>query len=174
MKKSLLLIALMLLVAVPAMAARVSSVPITHDEALVYQAYPGNSEGTDLEFLGYLGTGEDVITAVPGVLSIVPGENWANFVGAAQETPAIAYTIKNVVLCKQTPSIIQCADVFPAKKICQQGTPNIRLWWPLMYEVPEPSGRSPSCTEPAFPTTMTAQAARTPPATSTLKYGHGR
>jgi hypothetical protein len=136
MKKSLLLIALMLLVAVPAMAARVSSVPITHDEALVYQAYPGNSEGTDLEFLGYLGTGLDVITAVPGVLSIVPGENWENFVGAAQEDPAIAYTIKNVVLCKQTPSIIQCADVFPAKKICQQGTPNIRLWWPLMYELP--------------------------------------
>lgn len=136
MKKSLLLIALMLLVAVPAMAARVSSVPITHETSLVYQAYPGDSDDTDLEFLGYLGTGEDVITAVPGVLSIVPGENWENFVGAAQEDPAVGYTIKNVVLCKQTPSIIQCADIFPAKTICQQGTPNIRLWWPLMYEVP--------------------------------------
>ncbi len=136
MKKSLLLIALMLLVAVPAMAARVASVPITHETSLVYQAYPGNSDGTDLEFLGYLGTGEDVITAVPGVLSIVPGDNWENFVGAAQEDPAVPYTIKNVVLCKQTPSVIQCADIFPAKTICQQGTPNIRLWWPLMYEAP--------------------------------------
>lgn len=136
MKKSLLLIALLLVVTLPAMAARVASVPIVHEPDLVYQAYPGDSNGTDLEFLGYLGTGEDVISSVPGVLSIVPGENWENFVGAAQEDPAVPYTIKNVVLCKQTPSIIQCADVFPAKLVCQQGTPNIRLWWPLMYEVP--------------------------------------
>ncbi len=136
MKKSLALMALLLLVAVHAMAARVASVPITHDLEFVYQAYEGDSNGTDLEFLGYLGTGEDVINAVPGVLSIVPGENWSNFVGAAQETSGVSYTIKNVVLQKQTPSIIQCADVFPAKLISQQGTPNIRLWWPLMYEVP--------------------------------------
>jgi len=136
MKKSLALIALLLLIAIPAMAARVASVPITHEIDLVYQAYDGDSNGTDLEFLGYNGTGEDVIGAVPGVLSIVPGENWENFVGAAQEDPEVAYTIKNVVLCKEHPSIIQCADVFPAGIICQQGTPNIRLWWPLMYEVP--------------------------------------
>ena len=136
MKKSLALIALLLLVAIPAMAARVASIPITHEPDLVYQAYDGDSNGTDVEFLGYNGTGADVITAVPGVLSIVPGTNWANFVGAAQEDPAVGYTIKNVVLCKEHPSIIQCADVFPAGIICQQGTPNIRLWWPLMYEVP--------------------------------------
>ena len=136
MKKSLVLIALLLLIAIPAMAARVASIPITHEPDLVYQAYDGDSDGTDVEFLGYNGTGADVITAVPGVLSIVPGTNWANFVGAAQEDPAVGYTIKNVVLCKEHPSIIQCADVFPAGTICQQGTPNIRLWWPLMYEVP--------------------------------------
>jgi len=134
MKKSLALVALLLLIAVPAMAARVATVPITHEISFVYQAYAGDSNGTDLEFLGYLGTGADVITAVPGVLSIVPGTNWSNFIGAAQAQ--VAYTIKNVVLQKQTPSIIQCADVFPAKLISQQGTPNIRLWWPLMYEVP--------------------------------------
>lgn len=134
MKKSLALLALLLLVAVPAMAARVATVPITHEVDLVYQCYPGDSNENNVEFLGYLGTGADVITAVPGVLSIVPGENWENFVGAAQVD--VPYTIKNVVLCKQHPSIIQCADVFPADMICQQGTPNIRLWWPLMYEVP--------------------------------------
>lgn len=136
MKKSLALIALMLLIAIPAMAARVASIPITHETQFVFQAYDGDSEGTDLEFAGYLGTEEDVIDAVPGVLSITPGENWSNFVGAAQEVPAVPFTIKNVVLCKEHPSIIQCADVFPAGIICQQGTPNIRLWWPLMYEVP--------------------------------------
>jgi len=137
MKRTLLVLATLLLVlSVPASAARVAAIPITHEIELVYQAYPGDSDGTDLEFLGYLGTGDDVISSVPGILSIVPGDNWENFVGAAQEDPPVAYTIKNVVLCKEHPSIIQCADVFPAGTICQQGTPNIRLWWPLMYEVP--------------------------------------
>ncbi len=112
-------------IAVPAMAARVTSVPIMHETDFVFQAYAVR-DGSPL----------DVIEAVPGVLSIVPGENWENFVGAAQEDPAVPYVIKNVVLCKQTPSVIQCADVFPAKTICQQGTGSIRLWWPLMYEVP--------------------------------------
>lgn len=143
MKKSLLLIALMLLVAVPAMAARVSAVPVTHgDPILVLQAYQGDSDGNNVSFKGYAGPGDEVIDAVPGVLSIVPGDNWANFVGAAQEVPAVPYTIKNVVLCKQTPPNIQCVEdaqgspIFPAKLICQQGTLDIRLWWPLMYEAP--------------------------------------
>jgi len=135
MKKCLVLIAVALLVAaVPAMAARVTSVPITHEVAQVYQAYDGDSNRSDREFLGYNGVGADVITAVPGVLSIVPGTNWSNFVGAAVDK--VPYTIKNVILVKQTPQIIQCADVFPVKTVPQQGTPNIRLWWPLMYEVP--------------------------------------
>lgn len=134
MKKSLALIALLLLVALPVMAARVASVPITHEIQFVYQAYDGDSDGADTAFLGYESGGDDVISAVPGVLSIVPGENWSNFVGAAQED--VPYTIKNVVLQKQTPSIIQCADIFPANLISQQGTPNIRVWWPLEYEVP--------------------------------------
>ena len=72
------------------------------------------------------------MAAVPGILSIVPGEAWANYVKAAQLH--VDYTLKNVVLKKTTPSIIQCADVFPAKTISQQGTPSIRLWWPMMYE----------------------------------------
>lgn len=108
--------------------------PITHPTQFVFQAYEGDSDNQDLEFLGYNGTGEDVITAVPGVLSIVPGDNWENFVGADQD--GVAYTLKNVVLQKQTPTVIQCADVFPAFSISQQGTANIRTWWPVMYEAP--------------------------------------
>jgi hypothetical protein len=136
MKKILIAMAI-LLVAVPVMAAKVAEVPVTNPTNFVFQAYPGDSDGTDLQYLGYAGLGEDVITAVPGVLQIVPGPNWANFVRVT--TPAgapVAYSIKNVSLVKTTPQIIQCADVFPVKRISQQGTANIRLQWPLMYEVP--------------------------------------
>jgi len=126
MKRYLTPLMILFAISVPAMAARVASVPITHETDFVFQAYAADLQNVP----------DATIKAVPGVLSIVPGENWANFVGAAQEDPAVPYVIKNVVLCKQTPSIIQCADVFPAGTICQQGTPSIRLWWPLMYEVP--------------------------------------
>lgn len=146
MKKYLpLLVAGAVVLATSAQAARVATVPITHETSLVYQAYPGNSMGQDLSFRGYLGTGSDVITAVPGVLSIEPGQYWSNFVGAAQagipnqivNPQALqAWSIKNVVLRKTYTPGIQCADVFTVKNIPQQGTPNIRLWWPLMYEAP--------------------------------------
>ena len=46
------------------------------------------------------------------------------------------YTIKNVSLVKECPDYVQCSTVFPPITVSQQGTPNIRLWWPLMYEVP--------------------------------------
>lgn len=98
------------------------------------QAYKGDSQGVDVSDMGHSGTGGDVISAVPGVFKIIPGENWRNFVAAAQM--GIPYTLKNVTLVKETPSVIQCADVFPAKHVGQQGTPNIRTWWPLMYEIP--------------------------------------
>lgn len=137
MKKSLVLIALLLLVAIPALAARVQVLPITRDAVTVFQAYEGESDG-NTTFAGYETDSCDVIKAVPGVLSIVPGDNWENFVGAAQA--GVPYTIKNVVLCKTHPTIIQCNDVFNSPEIinpiCQQGTPSIRLWWPLMYEIP--------------------------------------
>jgi hypothetical protein len=123
------------------MAARVTVAPITHELGLVYQAYAGDSEGTDLSFMGYAGNGSDVITAVPGVLSIIPGTAWMNFVGAANANSAggiwaLGYTIKNVVLQKKCPSFIQCNEVYAPKTITQQGTLNIRTWWPLMYEAP--------------------------------------
>lgn len=148
-KRCVVLFAIVLAIAcLPAMAARITVLPIVHqgEGLFVYQAYAGGSNGTDLPFLGYNGVGtDDVITAVPGVLSIVPqdaGEPaWANFVGAANANSAggawpLGYTIKNVVLQKTTPSFIQCNEVYAPRTITQQGTPNIRLWWPLMYEAP--------------------------------------
>ena len=106
--------------------------------SFLYQAYPGDSDGNNEESHGYAGSGDDTISSVPGVFVIVPqGEGdpaWANYVQAFQDQ--VDYTLKNVTLCKEHPDIIQCADVFPSGTICQQGTPNIRLTWPLMYEVP--------------------------------------
>ncbi len=131
------------IVCLPAMAARIQVLPIVHEgtDFLVYQAYAGNSNGVDTNFLGYAGTERDVITAVPGVFSIVPGASWSNFVGAANANSLggiwqLGYTIKNVVLQKKTPTFVQCNEVYAAKTITQQGTANIRTWWPLMYEAP--------------------------------------
>ena len=139
-KKLLSVLTLTALVAAPSMAAKITSTAITHLNQ-VYQAAAGDSEENVTAFLGYNGTGDDVITAVPGVLSIVPQGTadtaWANYIGAAQVTPTpVDYTIKNTTLVKQTPEYTQCRGVFPQHTVTQQGTPNIRLWWPLMYEVP--------------------------------------
>ena len=130
----LLVLALTLLFAVPAMAGRIASTMITHLEQ-IYQACAASSEDC-FGFSGYLTPENDVITSAPGILSIDPGENWRNFVGAYQEDPPVEYTIKNVMLVKECPEYVQCRDIFPSHTITQQGTPNIRLWWPLMYTVP--------------------------------------
>lgn len=147
MKKYLpLFVVALLVVSVSAFGARQAQLPITHGPLFVFQAYPGSSAvaattgaPANVGFRGYLGLGVDPITAVPGVLSIDSGINWANFVGAASgplpQVPA-NWFIKNVVLTKQTPVIGQCADVFPSIRVNQQGSANIRRWWPLMYEVP--------------------------------------
>jgi hypothetical protein len=145
----LLLLAVLCAASTATQAVMATTKSITHDPFLVYQAYPtlGPVELADapvgdpsalfssLRCRGLNGWGEDVITAVPGILAIDPGTNWSNFVSAA--TAGVAYTVKNVVLRKVAPQVIQCSETFsPGVKAVQQGTPNIRLWWPLMYEIP--------------------------------------
>ncbi len=83
---------------------------------------------------GYAGNGPLTINSVPGIISITPGTNWSNFVKAA--TVDVPYFLKNVTLQKKTAPFGQCSDVFPVTTTTQQGTQNIRLWWPIMYEVP--------------------------------------
>lgn len=89
-------------------------------------------------FRGYLPPNAPVISAAPGILCIDPqgpGQTpWANFIAAAQV--GVPYTIKSIVFVKTTPAFTQCGPIFPAHTVTQQGTPNIRLWWPLMYEAP--------------------------------------
>jgi len=100
----------------------------------VYQAYPGCSADLDQHHLGYSGLFGDAISSVPGILQITPGDNWGNFKQATElcrESPP-----QNVILKKETPDVFKCSDLFPPKAVQQQGTPNIRLWWPLMYEIP--------------------------------------
>lgn len=138
MKRLVLLAAVALLaLSVPAMAARTLVQNYEHPCVPVFQAYAGNSGGADACFAG-AATAGDAIKAVPGVLCIVPGDNWANFVAAATAPTANTggYYIKNVTLKKQTPEVGQCNDVFPAHTVTQHGTANIRTWWPLMFEVP--------------------------------------
>ncbi len=100
------------------------------------QAYPATSLGKDASFVGYQGRGGDVINAIGGIFSIVPGNKWSNFIKAARDGWAGGYTVKNIVLRKETPEFIQCNEVYKPRKVVQQGTVNIRTWWPLMYEAP--------------------------------------
>ena len=138
-KKIMSVLALTTLVAAPSMAAKLTSTAITHLEQ-VYQASPGDSDNNVREFEGYEGLGRHVISSVPGILAIEPQDTgdtpWAHFIKAAQGITPVDYTIKNTTFVKQTPEFTQCRDIFPKHTVTQQGTPNIRLWWPLMYEVP--------------------------------------
>lgn len=135
MKRALpLLVAALAAISPPLLAARVAVTPITHKPEIVFAAYTGSSNHTNCEDLGYQSGGWDTVEVVPGVLSIDPGDNWENYVKAAHESPPIPYSIKNVVLLKQTPNLIQCADIISSGAVSQHGTPNVRLWWPLMYE----------------------------------------
>lgn len=145
----LILALCVVLAAAPAMAARIASTPVVHTME-VFQAYPGCSIGRTTDALnncwqGYLGNaqGSDTIGAVPGILCIDPGcQAWCNYIAAAQSTALVPYTIKTTTLTKATPCFVQCgtdatgAPIFPAHVVNQQGTANIRKWWPLMYEVP--------------------------------------
>ena len=82
-KKCLVLIVLALFVfAIPVLAGKVAQINITHPVIDLFQAY-GVSEGEGADcILGYNGFGDATITAVPGVLCIDPGVNWANFINA--------------------------------------------------------------------------------------------
>jgi len=136
LKRILLLLTILCVIsATPAFAGRIASTKITHIEQ-VYQACAAYSEDC-VTFGGYEDPVADVISAAPGVLSIDPGgSDWPNFVGAAQEEEPVDYTIKNVSFVKACPEYVQCNDVFPSVNVSQQGTANVRLWWPLMYELP--------------------------------------
>jgi len=163
------------------MAAKVKSVAVVHDTAILFQAYCGSSlcvpetdGGTtsgpcEMWFRGAKGLSGDVISAVPGILAIDPGTytwvadptdpynylkfafkaTWDNYVKAAYDglkpygdlnSPLTdSYYIKNVVLMKKMPPLGQGFS-FPGFQqivpLQQQGSQNIRLWWPLMYELP--------------------------------------
>jgi len=143
----ILVLALTMLVVAPCLAGRVLTTPKVH-VIPIYQVC--EAESLCACFAGYEGAGDFVISAAPGILCIDPDDDtgtWDNFVQAAQVTGQ-AWTIKNVTLVKETPPHVQCKEkpgddpgdppvpIFPEHTVTQQGTPNIRLWWPLMYEIP--------------------------------------
>jgi hypothetical protein len=137
----ILVLALTMLMVLPSLAGRVVTTPKVH-VIPVYQVCAATSPCTSSS--GYVTSTTPVISAAPGILSIDPGNTWANFVAASQTTAqaAIGWTIKNVTLVKVTPPHVQCKldangnPIFPVHTVTQQGTANIRTWWPLMYEIP--------------------------------------
>jgi hypothetical protein len=166
MKKTILLIMVALMVmSVPALSARLANGPVTHPPITIYQAYCGATcEGVGNQvFQGLNGFGADVIEAVPGILAINPGgtqplDGWPNFVSASQVpfgatlysgaaipgSPktaiapgpfALPWTVTNVSMRKTVPTYI-CTVAIGGAGVLQQGSANIRLWWPLMYELP--------------------------------------
>lgn len=114
-------------------AGRVIST-VTHETVHVYSAGPGSSGGAFPQEMGVNGRSGDAVTSVPGVLSIVPGDRWSNFITAASE--GIPYVVKSAVMEVHTGSPINCIDWLPERRVIQSGEANIRLWWPLAYESP--------------------------------------
>jgi len=143
MKTTIILI-MVALIATSAMAARVVNVPVDHPPFLVYQAYCGRTcvENVNGCFQGFSGQIGDTIEAVPGILCIIPGESplgtpdvdWANYVTASQAT-SITWNVTNTSLRKTVPTY-DCVPAIGGASVLQQGTANIRRWWPLMYELP--------------------------------------
>jgi hypothetical protein len=143
MKKCLVLIAVALFVfSIPVMAGKVTQVPVQHPVVDLYQAYLAASPEGALTFDGYNGFGGDsTVTAVPGVLAFDPGgpayaPNWSNFIDPAAQSYVV--TVKNVLLTKTPGKTDECSNppLFTIPPFTQQGTVNIRTWWPLMYELP--------------------------------------
>lgn len=107
---------------------------VTHEPILLYSAGPGDSTGAFPQEMGLNGRIGDAVTSAQGILSIIPGERWANFVGAAK--PGIPYVIKSVVL-ELKPGEPFPWDESPARPSVLQSQPDaIRLWWPLVYTRP--------------------------------------
>ncbi len=112
-----------------------ANTPITHSLLELHQAYALSCECPPVKFAGFAGALPADQCAIAGFFDIDPGStDWSNFVTAAQESQA--YYIKNVLLEKRTPEVVQCADKFPSHVVRQTTTGNIRLRWPLMYEAP--------------------------------------
>lgn len=132
MKRCILVVAMV--IAVVAAGQVIANTPISHGIFDLRQAYPA-SQCPAVRFSGFGGAVPVDHCAIPGFFEIDPGSaEWSNFVTAAGEN--IPYVIKTISLEKKTPEVVQCSSMFPGHKVVQAGTPNIRLRWPLMYEVP--------------------------------------
>jgi len=121
--------------AVVSAAALQGIAPTAHDAIRLIAACQGDLQGTARLFAGRAGT-QSGAASYPSALTIEPGEDWCNFIGAHAAGVAYVVTDETVELRMVVPSIVQCAEVFPARTVVQAGTANIRLNWPLLYAVP--------------------------------------
>jgi len=145
-KATILIVVALFVLALPSMAARVTVNPIPHPPFPVFQAYCGSTcEGVGNQVFAGLETGSDVIDAVPGVLAICPGGaevgtppefviDWENYV-SDDHGAGVFHQTTNTTLRKTVPDYV-CTVGIGGLPVLQQGTANIRRWWPLMYELP--------------------------------------
>ena len=158
MKKALVFAILaVFMVALPASAAKYMSPPVYHpaegESYPVFSCYPIAGAGAPC-FEGFAqNTANFTVQGVPGVLCLNPPfevvvdartdlevwqATWRNFI--RPELLAAGGAVKNVVLCKAMPEVLQCYDVYSAQPgypgFCQQGSDNVRTWWPLLFDAP--------------------------------------
>lgn len=125
------LVSILALLVLAGSAGARSVIPtVTHPTVTVYSAGPGGSQGAFPQEMGLNGRQGDAITSVPGVLSIVPGQRWSNFVTAAKQ--GVSYTIKSVVLTVHSPDSL----MGDGETVTRSDEWGLRLSWPLLYEAP--------------------------------------
>ena len=100
---------------------------------VVSPASLGGSGGIPTSYLGYNGTRTDAVP-FPGVLGLLPGTDWANFVSASES--GVPYTLDDITLMKRSPASGECSGTFQSHSLTQSGSGYIRLWWPLLYDAP--------------------------------------
>lgn len=128
-RRSFLCVTALALLAVAPVFAK-DNVPVDHYN-LIYSVYKGNTSQPTV-YKGYL-KAETGSAVYPGVLRLNPPDStWSNYISAAQKSPKVDYTITNVTLVKNAPEVY---GYFSASHVVQSGTADIRLAWPLLYEM---------------------------------------
>jgi hypothetical protein len=112
----------------------------------VAQVYPVEkgawAEGTDLSC--FKGMNQEPICgdhlAIPGIFALATKQGKLDvdlFVsGNNTETCCADPVIQNVKLVKISPRSMKCPSIYHGYKLMQNGTDNIRTWWPLAYTMP--------------------------------------
>jgi hypothetical protein len=98
----------------------------------VYSASHGVQQGTSGAQAGYI-VGTPADSAHANTINIVPGNGWSNFVSAA--SAGMPYSIASIVFT-HTSGMFYDTTVLSHAQVRQEGGANVRLRWPLLYDLP--------------------------------------